>query len=270
MKKNVWQENGIPVLPKAPVPRVCDLIGCELQDLLTLCSYGMIWIKRKISEEPARARILCDKAFEERAIELLSTPPFSSLSLGYEGINIHILSEPQKVEDYPRTHHSLLEFEVKASGEYILKPLGYMISKLTIEADPSVLINFTTHPKLSYLQVDLKNRSQVLADELWIDREDIENLYASKISGEIMQSKIFPEHNSDGAVIDLNLARVTAKQTTVIVSLLKAVGVTDEELKGSTPRLLAKLQNIAAKNGIDFPDIDPKTWREWLSREGAR
>ncbi|WP_409244240.1 hypothetical protein [Enterobacter cloacae] len=163
-----------------------------------------------------------------------------------------------------------MEFEVKASGEYILKPLGYMISKLTIEADPSVLIKFTTHPKLSYLQVDLKNRSQVLADELWIDREDIENLYASKISGEIMQSKIFPEHNSDGAVIDINLARVTAKQTTVIVSLLKAVGVTDEELKGSTPRLLAKLQNIAAKNGIDFPDIDPKTWREWLSREGAR
>ncbi|WP_409244241.1 hypothetical protein [Enterobacter cloacae] len=91
MKKNVWQENGIPVLPKAPVPRVCDLIGCELQDLLTLCSYGMIWIKRKISEEPARARILCDKAFEERAIELLSAPPFSSLSLGYEGINIYIL-----------------------------------------------------------------------------------------------------------------------------------------------------------------------------------
>lgn len=71
-------------------------------------------------------------------------------------------------------------------------------------------------------------------------------------------------------MIDINLARVTAKQTTVIVSLLKAVGVTDEELKGSTPRLLAKLQNIAAKNGIDFPDIDPKTWREWLSREGAR
>jgi hypothetical protein len=48
------------------------------------------------------------------------------------------------------------------------------------------------------------------------------------------------------------------------------MGITDDELKGSTPKLLAKLQNIASKNGVILPDIDVKTWREWLSREGVR
>nr|DAG85093.1 MAG TPA: hypothetical protein [Caudoviricetes sp.] len=237
-----------------------------------MCSYGMIWIKRRIQEEVATAWILCDKGFESRVMELLTSTPFSSLSLGYELIRIDLLSEPKQIKEdiYADTESSLIEIDVRASGEFILRPLGYMSSKSINEVDPDSLIKFGGHPKLGHLRLELKNKRPVTLDELWIDKEDIESLHISKVTGEMIQSKIFPEKNSEGAVIDMNLARVTAKQTTVIVSLLRAIGLTDEELKGSTPKLLAKLQNIAAKNGIDLPDIDPKTWREWLSREGVR
>ena len=272
MKKNIWQENGIPVLPKASLNRVCELIGCNVEDLITLCSYGMIWINRKIYNEKATATIICDKGFENKLLDLLNSNNFNSHNLGYDEINIDIKSETIKIKEslYKNTDFCTIEFEVMASGTYALRPLGYTVPKTRSDVDVSDLIRIGSHTRIGHIRVLLENKTPVPTDELFIYREDIENLYFSKINGEKISSKILPEKKEEGAVIDIDTVRITTKQTSVIVSLLKTMGITDDELKGSTPKLLAKLQNIASKNGVILPDIDVKTWREWLSREGVR
>ncbi|WP_159098458.1 hypothetical protein, partial [Klebsiella pneumoniae] len=57
----------------------------------------------------------------------------------------------------------------------------------------------------------------------------------------------------------------TSAQARFMVSLLKALRYTDEELKGSIPELMKKL----AADGIDV-SVTEKPFREWLEKGGAR
>lgn len=57
----------------------------------------------------------------------------------------------------------------------------------------------------------------------------------------------------------------TRAQARFMVSLLKALGCTDDELKGSVPDLIKKL----AAAGVDVSVTD-KPFREWLEKGGAR
>lgn len=57
----------------------------------------------------------------------------------------------------------------------------------------------------------------------------------------------------------------TNAQARFMVSLLKALGYTNDELKGSVPELIKKL----AAAGVDV-NVTDKPLREWLERGGAR
>ena len=69
---------------------------------------------------------------------------------------------------------------------------------------------------------------------------------------------------SSGSIIKRK-EHTTSAQARFMVSLLKALGCTNDELKGSVPKLIKKL----AAAGIDVSVTD-KPLREWLERGGAR
>jgi hypothetical protein len=68
---------------------------------------------------------------------------------------------------------------------------------------------------------------------------------------------------SSGSIIKRK-EHTTSAQARFMVSLLKALGCTNDELKGSVPKLM---KNLAA--GIDVSVTD-KPLREWLEKGGAR
>ena len=59
--------------------------------------------------------------------------------------------------------------------------------------------------------------------------------------------------------------KTTEKQMRLIVALLKSIGLTDSDLKGSIQQLRAKANNRV--EGLPLPD-DDKTLIDWLRKGG--
>ncbi|MEN3257591.1 hypothetical protein AAH678_01955 [Sodalis endosymbiont of Spalangia cameroni] len=62
--------------------------------------------------------------------------------------------------------------------------------------------------------------------------------------------------------------KTTSKQCRVIVALLEACGITEEDMKGSIPSLQVKIG--LKTNDKTTPGIDKKTWTDWLQKAGVR
>ncbi|MGL4668323.1 MAG: hypothetical protein ACRCWR_10395 [Saezia sp.] len=59
--------------------------------------------------------------------------------------------------------------------------------------------------------------------------------------------------------------RITSKQCSYIVTLLRSMGLSDEDFSGSIGKLRAKLNNMKVE-----PDVDDNTLTSWLKKAGAR
>ncbi|MDE9447776.1 hypothetical protein KKJ04_20010 [Xenorhabdus bovienii] len=99
-------------------------------------------------------------------------------------------------------------------------------------------------------------------DNVYITKKQLAIIYNSITKGIslseakiISDEKIAPTNESD---------RVTAKQSTVIVSAFKELGITENDMKGSINQLRQKIARKAP--GILLPD--DKTIIDWLRRGG--
>lgn len=107
----------------------------------------------------------------------------------------------------------------------------------------------------------------ITKDDLLITRSQIEKIYSSigtpmpnSVNGEV---EVYDNKNTISEKI-----RVTAKQSDYIVGLLKAIGISEDEMHGSISALRAK---IARKSkGINLPDVDDNTLSTWLRRGGIQ
>lgn len=270
-RKNVWSENGIPPLPKCTIERACELLRCKPEDIFQLCIHGCIDIKRKIFKEPAEAYSLCDKNFKDSVLDRFKSQPFNSHFLGFEGILIDGISSVEILENkrLDRANYAKITFEAIFSGWWNLLPLGHMNSYNNPEITSFELFCQGTPGPVHNIAIKLLSRDSIGLNELFIERDDLEAIYESSVTGVPLKSKYLKEEDS-GQVVSIDKSKVTAKQTGMIVALLKTIGITDSDMQGSAPQFLAKVQNLAAHKSVDIPDVDEKTWREWLAKEGKR
>lgn len=270
-RKNIWTEKGIPPLPKCSIERACELLTCKPEDIFQLCIHGCIDIKRKIAKEHGDAYSLCDLDFKELVLDRFKSQPFNSHLLGFEGILMDGITAVELLENkhLERSNYAKIVFEGNFSGWWCLLPLGHMNSFNNPEITSYELFSQSTIGPVRNVAIKLNSRTNVGLDELFIDRKDMEAIYESSITGVPLKSMYLKEEDS-GQVVSIDSAKVTTKQTGMIVALLKTIGITDNDMKGSAPQFITKVQNLAAQKGVDIPDVDEKTWRDWLSKEGRR
>ncbi|MFQ1710110.1 hypothetical protein ACK39S_16720 [Aeromonas veronii] len=111
-----------------------------------------------------------------------------------------------------------------------------------------------------------------LKDNLWLMREDLEQLHLHIHTGQPFP--IWSDDKEQCAMTQMlattreSPSRTTANQSRVIVELLTALGFTDEDYQGS----IADLQRKISRQGVSgtLTDVDRSTVKNWLQRAGVR
>lgn len=169
----------------------------------------------------------------------------------------------------PRGHQNW-EQQLLSNRHAKIRSLGTVF----LPADCDELVpEFKAYPRGQLLPIswDTYELFQFTIDDIYITKKQIEILFDHKgkdIPNFINGMRSRPKEGTEKQ--EAYQSRVTTRQSTMIVALLLALGITDDDMQGSTTKMETKLKNIASRRSVAIPDIDPKTWREWLSREGKR
>lgn len=115
-------------------------------------------------------------------------------------------------------------------------------------------------------QAEVKPIASISVNDLLITRTQIERM--SESVGKIIPNFINGGVNQPPST-EMKVekqVRTTAKQSELIVALLKAIGLTESDLTGSVPLLKKKADSKA--HNLPFPD-DDKSLIEWLQKGGV-
>ena len=268
-KNNIWSEERTPVLERCSIDRAAELLHCKVEDIINLCDSGAISLYRNIPPTEAVTVLVTDIALCDEALAIFKENRNRRISsqLGFN--SSHFIDVSQDIQVVKRKA-AFLSFDSKVSGWWKIAPLNSHLRADGIILNPNYFRQESKKEGIRLAHVDLLSHSDVPSSQIYIYREDIEALFTSKITGKPLTSYNSKADEPDDLEYEKYQSRTTTRQSTMIVSLLEAIGISEEDMKGSTAKMEAKLKNIASKKGIAIPDVDQKTWREWLSREGKR
>lgn len=268
-KNNIWSQENTPVLERCSIDRAAELLHCKADDLIHLADSGAISLFRNIPPTEATVVLITDIAFCDEILDIFEKNKNRRIGsqLGFTGSYFLDVSEDIQVS---KRHVASLSFDALVSGWWQISPLNSYLRADGIILNPNRFRQASKKEGVRLAHVDLSLEENVSSSEVIIYREDIEALFTSKMTGLPLKSYNNKTVEADDMEYDKHQGRTTTRQSTMIVSLLEAIGISKEDMKGSTIKMEAKLKNIAAKRGIAIPDVDQKTWREWLSREGKR
>lgn len=301
---NVWVRNNIPALEFCSLPRSAELLGCQISDLIHFAQIGAVEFCLKFDRfQVVLAQTDSDDWEEAFPPDLIShythkspLSVFASMAtIHFENDGGYRLDRLYHYQDTPALKSPFISISgfwaltpilldndffngLQNNQEITLTALNFDVKEADI---PFSSGNFgedgfamAATPPTEHLYVDglidtelVKPISTITANDVYLTRKQIEKV-ANGVGCEL------PNHINGGVLVPENkgvaigkVVRTTTKQSDYIVALLKAVGITDNDLSGSITELKSKI--IRKSSGIAFPEVDDNTLIDWLRRSGV-
>lgn len=298
----IWKKSGLLELEYCRISRAASLLNCSTEDIIHWAQQGIIELCVRVYD--IRGDLLTPTLDSDEALEFLvsfmmSENQYEFISKGnkYTGENPLIsvfLNKNFDIKDeeernsfvnllmqkkgYPVTIDGLWAFDGKLLEYYDFETPPVLGSKFSEEFNIGVkLFEFldfdispTTSKMMSEISFKLESPDSDGGAPFWVmvsllDKPILleeKNIYITKKQIEKIYSKISGLEDNN-PVIKKN---VTAKQSAFTISLLKDLGLTDDDLKGSITKLRKKVARLSPTSVL--PE-DDKSIIDWLRKGGV-
>ncbi|ELN2577023.1 hypothetical protein RY966_002755 [Enterobacter kobei] len=297
------QQKTEPAIPLPPIhffplQRAAEITGCTTDDILQMAYTGaidlcvlvrdcqaIVTIHGDVSEwancpeEGFKHFIVEGNAFNET--EYHFTIVKKSPIMGEWIVTSPFKDLPEDMAQQAMRQQGILQFRCKIAGLWALS--HDVVSDLYLDGNVSRPITIfpllepkdgfavTASPSLHKSNpdrtvMDLLQVLEIRADDVLIARKDVKSILSSYKEGKLI-SNFIERENPDNKDSEKGRVRVTAKQSDLIVSLLKGIGLTDNDLMGTISEIMIKA-NAKAGFELNFPD-DSKSLATWLRSGGV-
>lgn len=252
ISETVWSKNGIPPLEFCSLSRACELLGCDIEDLWTWQQLDIIRFAVSLrAATPMNGVIVPKNEWEMDSLEKDDIEKYRFLA--------SLFFNQHKGFTYVVEENEIEGARLKISGmvEGVLEFNSILKDKDEASKYHHVLFRLE---EFDGMQIYIKTEpTEIFPDEtnnLLLTRRHIERIFEANKNGDF---KIKTE-----ATLDEPQPKDTVHQFNVIVSLLKIIGISDDEIFKAPPaQLNKKLSELAAKQGTVFLPPDKSTWTKW-------